>query len=41
LAQLPDAEEHPDKADAIAAKRQEIENGRAMYEKLQQQFSDQ
>lgn len=40
LAQLPDAEEYADKAEVISAKRQELENGKAIYDKLQNQFSD-
>lgn len=40
LAQLPDAEEHPDKAEAIVAKRKEIEKSKGIYDQLQNQFND-
>lgn len=40
LAQLPDVQEHADKAEVIAANRQELEKGKEIYDKLQQQFND-
>ncbi|MFD2871956.1 PRTRC system protein E [Mucilaginibacter ximonensis] len=40
LAQLPDPAEYPDKAELIEAKRQEIQAGKDLYDKLAQQFND-
>jgi PRTRC genetic system protein E len=40
LAQLPDPAEHPDKAELIEAKRQEIQKGKEVYDKLTEQFND-
>jgi PRTRC genetic system protein E len=40
LAQLPEAGEHPDKAELIEAKRQEIQAGKDIYDKLLNQFKD-
>jgi PRTRC genetic system protein E len=40
LAQLPDAAEYSDKAELIEAKRQEIQTGKDLYDKLAQQFND-
>ena len=40
LAQLPDLAEHPDKAEAIDAKRKALEQGKALYDKLTAQFND-
>lgn len=40
IAQLPDASEHPEKAELLAAKKQELEKGKAMYDQLQKQFND-
>jgi len=40
LAQLPDTEDYPDKAEILEAKRQEIQAGKDLYDKLAQQFND-
>jgi PRTRC genetic system protein E len=40
FAQLPDPADYPDKAEAIEAKRKEIQTGKDMYDKLTQQFND-
>lgn len=40
LAQLPDPAEYPDKAELLASKRQEIQTGKDLYDKLAQQFND-
>ena len=40
LAQLPDATDYPDKAELLKAKRQEIQAGKDLYDKLAQQFND-
>lgn len=40
LAQLPDPTEYADKAELIEAKRQEIQAGKDLYDKLAQQFND-
>jgi PRTRC genetic system protein E len=40
LAQLPDPAEYADKAELIEAKRQEIQKGKEVYDKLTEQFND-
>ncbi|RFZ90257.1 PRTRC system protein E [Mucilaginibacter conchicola] len=40
LAQLPVAEDYPDKVELISAKKQELEKGKEIYDRLQNQFSD-
>jgi hypothetical protein len=40
LAQLPDVAEYPDKAELLSVKRQEIQAGKDLYDKLAQQFND-
>jgi hypothetical protein len=40
LAQLPDVAEHPDKAEAIEAKRKTLQAGKEAYDKLTASFND-
>ncbi len=40
IAQLPDVAEYPEKAELLAAKKQELEKGKALYDQLQNQFND-
>jgi hypothetical protein len=40
LSQLPDVAEHPDKAEAIEAKRKTLQAGKEAYDKLTASFND-
>lgn len=40
IAQLPDVAEYPEKAELLAAKKQELEKGKTLYDQLQNQFND-
>ncbi|QQL49999.1 hypothetical protein [Mucilaginibacter ginkgonis] len=40
LAHLPSADDYPEQAELIVAKKQEVQSGKDLYDKLQEQFND-